>query len=219
MNEYKLIDLTRLKADLLSDTQFNPKVQHSSDSTRRQSYTYSLTAPTPTGTEEYSPALSEEEALDQYLQRYIVAQHHVQQLLSWKQAVIEKLVVWHIYNKSHENDAEKALNDLLEIETSVALDPQVSEAAFELTQPDTELLRAVAELSAALGSPYVHAVKPQTIASETVRRATEVLLGLREVGSIEEWPDDRRPVDIVPSVSKEDLKSLGEGTPVFVKTK
>lgn len=44
----------------------------------------------------------------------------------WKEAVIEKLVVSHILQESHEFDPHGAINDLLAWETQIALDPQVS---------------------------------------------------------------------------------------------
>ena len=50
----------------------------------------------------------------------------------WKAALIEKLVVSHIYQAVHEDDPEKALNDLLNWEIQVALDPAVSEPAAAL---------------------------------------------------------------------------------------
>lgn len=57
-----------------------------------------------------------------------------QPLNPWKDQIIEHLVVWHIYNAKHEDDPEKALQDLLNIETSCAVDPLVSKAARDLIQ-------------------------------------------------------------------------------------
>ena len=50
----------------------------------------------------------------------------------WRGAVIDALVVGHIYNASHDADPRKAINDLICWETDIALDPQVSSAAEEL---------------------------------------------------------------------------------------
>lgn len=44
----------------------------------------------------------------------------------WKEAVIEKLIVSCIYQDKHDDDPMRALNDLLEWETQIALDPLVS---------------------------------------------------------------------------------------------
>ena len=52
----------------------------------------------------------------------------------WKDRVIDHLVTWYIYRNEHEDDPNKALQDLLSIETSCALDPLVSEAARDLMQ-------------------------------------------------------------------------------------
>jgi hypothetical protein len=50
----------------------------------------------------------------------------------WKDEVIEKLVISHIYKAEHENDPAKALHDLLSWEVAIALDPQVSSDAQAL---------------------------------------------------------------------------------------
>lgn len=50
----------------------------------------------------------------------------------WKEAVIEKLIVCHIYQKKHDDDPIGALNDLLSWEIKIALDPQVSSEAQAL---------------------------------------------------------------------------------------
>jgi hypothetical protein len=51
---------------------------------------------------------------------------------AWKRAVIEKLVVSHIYTDEHETNPEKALNDLLDSENALCLDPRVSPQAQAL---------------------------------------------------------------------------------------
>src|ERR1035437_4384345 len=53
-------------------------------------------------------------------------------LEGWYEAVIDALVVSCIYNKSHDDNPKKAINDLLSYETLIALDPQVSESAQAL---------------------------------------------------------------------------------------
>ena len=50
----------------------------------------------------------------------------------WKNAIIERLVVSHIYHEDHDDDPEMAVNDLLRWETELALDPAVSRAAQAL---------------------------------------------------------------------------------------
>ena len=50
----------------------------------------------------------------------------------WKEWIIEKLVVSHIYRNEHETDPLKAINDLLSYEVEIALDPQVSSDAQAL---------------------------------------------------------------------------------------
>ena len=47
----------------------------------------------------------------------------------WKTVLIEALLISHCYKNEHDQDARKALNDLLCWERSVALDPSVSEEA------------------------------------------------------------------------------------------
>lgn len=50
----------------------------------------------------------------------------------WKQAVIDRLLVLHIFQEVHVKDPRKALADLLDYETILALDPSVSAAAAQL---------------------------------------------------------------------------------------
>jgi hypothetical protein len=50
----------------------------------------------------------------------------------WKSAVIEALIVNHIFRVSHESDPVRALADLVDWECKVALDPAVSKEAQEL---------------------------------------------------------------------------------------
>lgn len=47
----------------------------------------------------------------------------------WKEAVIDKLIVCCIYSDKHDDDARKAVHDLIAYEVTLALDPQVSEDA------------------------------------------------------------------------------------------
>lgn len=49
------------------------------------------------------------------------------ELQGWKDAVIDALVIGHILDETHDKDPRKALQDLITFETSVALDPRVSE--------------------------------------------------------------------------------------------
>jgi len=50
----------------------------------------------------------------------------------WADAVIDQLVVHHIYQAAHDTDPRKAVKDLLGISNSIALDPQVSSDAQAL---------------------------------------------------------------------------------------
>jgi hypothetical protein len=52
----------------------------------------------------------------------------------WQEAVIDALIVNHIYRKEHDSDPRKALNELLAWEQSVALDPKVSAEAEALVE-------------------------------------------------------------------------------------
>ena len=60
---------------------------------------------------------------------------------AWEQmraAVLDALIVGHIYRAEHETDPRKALADLLAWETQIALDPAVSSAAADLIRRHTE---------------------------------------------------------------------------------
>jgi len=50
----------------------------------------------------------------------------------WSEAVIDQLVVHHIYQAIHDADPRKAIHDLLCISNDIALDPQVSSDAQAL---------------------------------------------------------------------------------------
>lgn len=52
--------------------------------------------------------------------------------LSWKEAVINELIVGHIYNSSHENNPRKAVQDAITWNCQAALDPLVSSDAQAL---------------------------------------------------------------------------------------
>lgn len=58
---------------------------------------------------------------------------------AWKDAVIDALVVGHIYRAEHESNPLKALSDLLAWETSIALDPAVSPDAKALIEQGLNL--------------------------------------------------------------------------------
>lgn len=53
----------------------------------------------------------------------------LEQAKKWKEAVIDKLMVTHIYSGKHEYTPVEALNDLINWNVSVALDPAVSSSA------------------------------------------------------------------------------------------
>lgn len=52
--------------------------------------------------------------------------------LTWKEAVLNELIVCHIYNSSHDNDPRKAVQDAITCNCQVALDPTVSSEAQAL---------------------------------------------------------------------------------------
>jgi hypothetical protein len=62
--------------------------------------------------------------------------------IEWKKAVIDGLIVAHIYRAEHENNPTMALNDLLCWTQQVALDPAVSSEAQALldTVPPSAVL-------------------------------------------------------------------------------
>ena len=67
----------------------------------------------------------------------------------WQTAVVDQLVIHHVYQASHDTDPRKAVHDLLCISNDIALDPQVSSDAQALVdrgrgeaqqdQPDQQL--------------------------------------------------------------------------------
>ncbi len=61
-------------------------------------------------------------------------QAQVTELRRWRDAVIDQLVVAHIYNDTHDADPRKAIRDLLEWTSSVALDPLVCYEARALVE-------------------------------------------------------------------------------------
>lgn len=83
----------------------------------------------------------------------------------WKQAVIERLVVAHIYSAEHENDPLKAVFDLLAYESDLAADPRVSAAAERL------VMRAMAHARDAAISEA--ADRCEAICHEQMRIGTE----------------------------------------------
>lgn len=60
--------------------------------------------------------------------------------LQYRSAVIEALVVSHIYQRVHEEDAERALADLIAWETKIALDPAVSSDAVALVESGKQFI-------------------------------------------------------------------------------
>ena len=60
---------------------------------------------------------------------------------AWQDAVIEQLVVAHIYRKEHATDPRKALQDLISWHVQVALDPQVSSDAQALVDRGAEAMQ------------------------------------------------------------------------------
>lgn len=79
-------------------------------------------------------------------------------MIAWREAVIDELVVCHIYNKQHESDPRKAIKDIINWNVQVALDPQVSsdaQALIDLGSKATaeKLVSALAECRDAFPAP------------------------------------------------------------------
>lgn len=76
----------------------------------------------------------------------------------WKAAVIDQLVVSHIYSAKHETDPLKAVQDLQAYHADIAVDPRVSGAAARLVeQAKAEEREACAKVSASHSSdPWKH---------------------------------------------------------------
>ena len=52
----------------------------------------------------------------------------------WKEAIIDELVVAHIYSSKHDTDPRKAIHDIITWNCQVALDPLVSSDAQALIE-------------------------------------------------------------------------------------
>ena len=70
------------------------------------------------------------------------AQKELAELMKWKEAVINELIVAHIYGQVHDDSPRKAVHDAITWNCQVALDPAVSSDAQRLR--DTYLQRAEA---------------------------------------------------------------------------
>ena len=68
-----------------------------------------------------------------------VLEHNQVPTNPWREAVIDALVVDHIYSAAHDADPRKAVNDLLAYESQMALDPLISEAAQALIDKGRDL--------------------------------------------------------------------------------
>ncbi len=56
----------------------------------------------------------------------------------WKEAVINELIVAHIYQAKHDTDPRRAIQDAISWNTDIALDPQVSSDAQKLIDRGAE---------------------------------------------------------------------------------
>jgi len=63
----------------------------------------------------------------------------------WKAAVIDELVVCHIYTAEHDNNPRKAIKDAIQWNCEVALDPRVSSAMNEALAAECERLAEALE--------------------------------------------------------------------------
>ena len=68
--------------------------------------------------------------------------------LTWKEAVLNELIVCHIYNSSHDNDPRKAMQDAITCNCQIALDPTVSSEAQALIDRGAVESRAEIEAKA-----------------------------------------------------------------------
>lgn len=59
-------------------------------------------------------------------------------LNEWREAVIDALVVGHIYQEKHKDNPKQAIADLIEWENTIALDPRVSKEAQTLVDKGRE---------------------------------------------------------------------------------
>jgi hypothetical protein len=57
-----------------------------------------------------------------------------QEQTNWKEAVLNELIVAHVYTKEHESNPRKAIQDAISWNCAVALDPKVSSDAQELVE-------------------------------------------------------------------------------------
>ena len=72
---------------------------------------------------------------------------------TWKEAVINELVVAHIYQAKHDTDPRQAIQDAISWNTSVALDPLVSSDAQKLIKQGAAVEReACAKLAREIGN-------------------------------------------------------------------
>lgn len=56
----------------------------------------------------------------------------------WKEAVLNELIVAHIYQAKHDTDPRRAVQDAISWNTDIALDPQVSSDAQKLIDRGAE---------------------------------------------------------------------------------
>ena len=83
------------------------------------------------------------EAIARKVAAHIAAREaELAELMKWKEAVINELIVAHIYSQVHDDSPRKAVHDAITWNCQVALDPAVSSDAQRLR--DTHLQRAEA---------------------------------------------------------------------------
>jgi len=80
------------------------------------------------------------------------------ELVAWRDAIIDALVIAHIYRAEHDDDPRKALHDLLAWEVSVALDPLVSADARALRDAPPAKVEPVAWMHDRPGPGHVDVI-------------------------------------------------------------
>jgi len=85
----------------------------------------------------------------------------------WKDAVIDQLVILHIYRKEHDADPRLAVKDAIDCHVQIALDPQVSSDAAALVQAGRDAMREDA-IKAIQGGAFLHDKSPAKLFANEV---------------------------------------------------
>lgn len=108
----------------------------------RQLYHYEQPIMVPLSPEGFAAFDRARRMIHDYRRDLAAAQKELAELMKWKEAVINELIVAHIYGQVHDDSPRKAVHDAITWNCQVALDPAVSSDAQRLR--DTHLQRAEA---------------------------------------------------------------------------